>query len=205
MALSFHCRMGSSIRASKRLFLLLVAHFQPVFDQHDAVVGDVLLELGADFEEALVLLLGAEAHHVFDAGAVVPAAIEDHDLSRRREMREVALHVHLRLFAVGGGGQRDHSEGARADPLGHRPDRPALAGGVAAFEDDDDPLTRPLDPVLQDAELGLQLAQRLLVVLPLQLGLAAVGEGSCTIIRRGRLSATIMSHVAVPFGSRVKA
>ena len=26
----------------------------------------------------------AEAHHIFDAGAVVPAAIEDHDLARRR-------------------------------------------------------------------------------------------------------------------------
>ena len=187
------------------LLLLLVAHLEPVFDQPDAVVGDVLLEFGTNLEEPLVLLLGAEAHDVLNAGAVVPAAVEDHDFSGRREMREVALHVHLRLFPVGRGGQRDQSEGARADPLGQRPDRPALAGGVAALEHDDDALTGALDPVLQDAEFGLQLAQGLLVVLPLQLRRAAVGDGSCTIIRRGRLSATIMSHVAVPFGSRVKA
>ena len=187
------------------LLLLLVAHLEPVFDQPDAVVDDVLLEFRADLEEQLVLLLGAKAHDVLNAGAVVPAAVEDHDFAGRGEMRQVALHVHLRLFTVRRRRQRDHAEDARADALGDRPDRPALAGGVAALEHDDDPLALCLDPVLQDAEFGLQLARGLLVVLPLQLRRAAVGDSSCTVIRRGRLSATIMSHVAVPFGSRVKA
>ena len=187
------------------LLLLLVAHLEPIFDQPDAVVGDVLLEFRADLEEQLVLLLGAKAHDVLNAGAVVPAAVEDHDFTCRGEMGEVALYVHLRFFTVRRCRQRDQSEGARADPLGQGPDRSALARGVATLEHDHDALTRALDPVLQDAEFGLQLAQGLLVVLPLQLRRAAVGDGSCTIIRRGRLSATIMSHVAVPFGSRVKA
>ena len=142
MSLSFHCRMWVFHPRLESLFLLIVAHFQPIFDQPDAVVGDVLLEFGTILQEALVLLLGAEAHDVFDAGPVVPAAVEDHDLSGRRKMREVALHVHLRLFPIRGGGQRDQSEGARAHPLGQRPDRPTLAGGVATFEDDDDPLHR---------------------------------------------------------------
>ena len=51
---------------------------------------------GADLQEAVVLLGGAETHHVLDAGAVVPAAIEDHDLAGGREMLHVPLDVHLR-------------------------------------------------------------------------------------------------------------
>ena len=122
--------------------LLLVADLEPKFDQSDAVVDDVLFEVGADFQEALVLLLGAEAHDIFDAGAVVPAAVEDHDLAGRREVREITLHVHLRFFPIGRGRQGDEAECARANPLGHRADRSALAGGVAAFEHDDDALRR---------------------------------------------------------------
>ena len=57
-----------------------------------------------------MLLLGAEAHHVFDAGPVVPAAVEDHDLAGRGKVLDVALHVELRLLAVRGRGQRDERE-----------------------------------------------------------------------------------------------
>ena len=45
--------------------------------------------------------------------AVVPAPVEDHDLARGREVRHVALHVHLALLAVRGRGQR-HDAGRRA-------------------------------------------------------------------------------------------
>ena len=89
-------------------------------------------------------------------------------------MGEVALHVHLRLFPVGWGREHHQSERAWADPLGQRPDRSAFAGGVATLEHDHDALSRALDPVLQDAEFGLQLAQGILVVLALQLRRAAV-------------------------------
>ena len=43
------------------------------------------------------------------------------------KVRDVALHVHLRLLALGGRGQRDDAEHPGADPLGDRLDRPALA------------------------------------------------------------------------------
>jgi hypothetical protein len=33
-------------------------------------------------------LLGAEAHHALDAGAVVPAAVEDHDLAAAGQVRQ---------------------------------------------------------------------------------------------------------------------
>ncbi len=112
---------------------------------------------------------GAEPHHVLDARPVVPTSIEHHDLSRRGEVRDVALHVELRLLAVGGRGQRDDPEHARAHPLGEGANRPPLAGRVAPLEDDDHPEALVLDPLLKLAQLGLQLAQGLLVLLVLHL------------------------------------
>src|SRR6185312_17198523 len=47
----------------------------------------------------------------------------------------------------------------RADALGDRLDRAALACGVAALEDDADLRPRPLDPLLQSDELAVQPAQ----------------------------------------------
>ena len=98
-------------------------------------------------EEALGLLLGAEAHHPLDAGAVVPAAIEDHDLARRREVPDVALDVHLRLLALGRRGERHHAEDPWADALGDPLDRAALAGRVPTLEDDADLGAGRLDPL----------------------------------------------------------
>src|SRR3974377_2017373 len=68
-------------------------------------------------------------------------AVEDHDLTRRREVRDITLHVHLRFFTIGRGGERDEAERARADPLRHRADGSALARGVAAFKNDNNSLT----------------------------------------------------------------
>ena len=117
----------------------LCPDLQPELDQLDAAVDDASFRpAGRARRKLSYCSLRAEAHDVLDAGAVVPAAIEDHDLARRREVRDVALHVHLRLLAIGGRRQRHDPEDARADPLGERADRPALAGRVAALEDDDD-------------------------------------------------------------------
>ena len=121
-----------------------------------------------------MLFLGAEAHHVLDARAVVPTAVEDHDFARGRKMLHVALDVHLRLLAVGRRGQRHQAEHARADALGDGLDGAALAGGVAALEDDDHAQALVLDPLLQLAQLALELAQLLHVFLVLHF-LRAVG------------------------------
>ena len=96
-----------------------------------------------------MLRVGRKAHDIFDAGAVVPAAVEDHDFAGGRKVRDVALHIHLALFAVARRRQRDDAEYARTDALGDRLDRAALARGVAALEDDDDSHFFGFDPVLQ--------------------------------------------------------
>ena len=124
---------------------------------------------GAICRKRFDLLLGAEAHHPLDAGAVVPAAVEDHDLAGGRQVRQVALDVHLRLLALGRRGQRDDAEHARADALGDRLDRAALAGAVAPLEDDADLQALVHDPLLQLDELDMQPGQLALVVLAFQL------------------------------------
>ena len=50
--------------------------------------------LGHALEEVLGVLLGAIAHHPLDAGAVVPAAIEQHDFAAGREVGDIALEIH---------------------------------------------------------------------------------------------------------------
>ena len=124
---------------------------------------------GAELEEALGLRFRAEAHHGLHPGAVVPAAIEDHDLARGGEVRHVALDVHLTLLAVGRGGERHQPEHARADALGDRLDGAPLAGGVPPFEEHHHAETFLLDPLLEMAELHLEPVQLLLVGLPLHL------------------------------------
>src|SRR5258708_13149531 len=107
---------------------------------------------------------------MFDAGAVVPAAVENHDLAAGREMRDVALQEDLGLLPVGWRWQGDHAEHPRAYFLGESFDGAALAGGIAALEQDDNPELFRLDPFLQMAELYLQFAQLLLIRLPFLLG-----------------------------------
>src|SRR5262249_27362720 len=138
-------------------FLFLVAHLEPELDQLRSAFDDMLFEIRRELEEALVLVIAAEAHHTLDPGAVVPAAIKDDDLPAGRKMLHVALNEHLTLLTVGRRRQGDDAEDARAHLFGERANRAALSRAIAAFEDDDDALLLLLDPLLQVAQLRLQL------------------------------------------------
>ncbi len=100
----------------------------------------------------------AEPHHIFNAGAVVPTAVENHDFAGRRKMLHIALHIHLGFLPVGGRRQCHHPEHTRADAPGERLDGAALPGSVASLESDDDAGARCLHPLLQSAKLNLELA-----------------------------------------------
>ena len=80
--------------------LLLVGDREPVLDQDDARAHQHPFELGNGTEELLVLLVGAKAHHPLDAGAVVPAAVEQDDFAAGGQMRHVALEVPLACARV---------------------------------------------------------------------------------------------------------
>src|SRR5882762_5964960 len=90
-------------------------------------------------------------------------------------MRGVALEVPLRPLALVGGGQGSDAADPRIKALGDALDDAALAGGVAAFEDDDHLELVVLNPVLQLDEFALQAEQLLEVNLAVQLRGALMG------------------------------
>src|SRR5207247_1970203 len=128
---------------------------EPELDQDDAALDDVFLHLGAERKKALVLGRRTESQHIFDAGAIVPAPVEDHDLARGRKMLHVALKEQLRLLAIRWRRKGSHAKHARADLFRNSLDRAAFSGRVATFEQDDDPKLVGLHPFLDMAELDL--------------------------------------------------
>src|SRR5450755_147831 len=112
-------------------------------------------------EEFLALLRRAETHHALDAGAVVPAAVEQDDLPAGRQVGGIALEIPLRTLALVGGRQRGDPADARIETLGDPFDDTALAGRIAALEDDDDLELLVEHPVLQFDQLALQPEQLL--------------------------------------------
>src|SRR5262249_50330989 len=142
--------------------LLLLTDLQPELDQIDPGINEESLKRRNVFEKSLVLFLRAEIHHVLDSGAIVPTAVENDDLASCRKMLEIALPIKLRLFPVGRSRQRHKAEHAWADALGDRFDRSSLACGIAPFEHDDGAQPLMFHPILEPAQLGLELAQFLL-------------------------------------------
>ena len=91
---------------------------------------------------------------------------------------DVALEVPLRALAVVGRGQRGDAAHARVEPLGDALDHAALAGRVAALEEDHELVAAVDDPVLQLDELALQPEQLLEIVKPPRAVLRRFGGSS---------------------------
>lgn len=145
-----------------------VAHFQPEFDERDVAPDDVFFDFRTAFQEKFVLVLRAKAHHVLDAGAIIPAAIENNDFTRRGKMRHVTLQINLSLFTVGRCWQRDNAKDARADAFSDGADGAALACTVAAFKENDDAEAFVFYPFLKFAEFGLKASQFLFILFAFQ-------------------------------------
>ena len=105
---------------------------------------------------------------LFDAGAVVPAAVEQHDLAAGRQMRDVALEVPLAALALGRRRQRHGAADARVETLRDPLDDAAFARRVPPLEDDDQLELVGDDPVLELDELALQPQQLLEIEPPRQ-------------------------------------
>ena len=134
----------------------------------DATIGDEFLHNRADLQKALILLFRAKAHHIFDTGSVIPTAIENHNLTRSREVLHEALQIVLRLLAVRWCRQRDDAENARAHALCKGLDRTAFSRSIAALKDDNDAQPFMPHPFLQLADFDLKFAQFLFVFLALE-------------------------------------
>jgi hypothetical protein len=166
--------------------LFLVVDREPVFDEVDARAHQHLLEQRAGAQELAVFLLAAELHHPLDAGAVVPAAVEQHDLAARRQLGDVALEVPLPALPLGRRAERDHPADARVEALGDAFDDAALAGRVATLEDDHDLEAVEAHPLLQLDQLELQMGKffDVVVILGRLVRLAALGEMPILLDRR---------------------
>src|SRR5829696_6139027 len=141
IGLSFHCLSGSS-------FLLLLPDLKPQLDQDDAGLDEPTFELGHVLEKPFDVFLFCVAHDALDTGAIVPAAIEDHDFAAGRKMFDITLQEELCPVTFGRRAQRDDAEGSQTDSFRHPPNQAALAGRVAAFENDDDSCPAFANPVL---------------------------------------------------------
>lgn len=90
------------------------------------------------FAQAFQVFRGcAEPHRAFDAGAFVSAAVEEHEFAGGRQVLDVALEVPLAALPVVRFFERHDAHAARIGVLGEALDGPALAGGIAALEQDD--------------------------------------------------------------------
>src|SRR4051812_31180236 len=100
-------------------------------------------------EELHVLIGAAIAHHPLDDGARVPRAVEEHDLAGGGQVADPSLEIPLALLRLGGD-TKCHDRRLPWVEMLHEPlDGPALARGVAPFEDDADLLAAVADPRLQ--------------------------------------------------------
>jgi len=124
--------------------------------------------------------------------------------SRSLQKPITRLEVPLAALGLAGFFQRHHARAARVEVLHEALDGAALAGGVAALEDDDHPLAGFLDPVLQLQQFDLQLELVLLVGGAAQqvlVGIAAVAPvGRQGLVRvrlaSGRAGATGLERLA---------
>jgi hypothetical protein len=146
--------------------LLGLGHGEPELGQVQPGVDQHVLEFRCLSHEFPVVRLRREAHHPLHACPVVPRAVEHDDLARRGQMRHVTLEVPLGPLPLARLGQCHDRRPARVQVLGEALDRAALAGRVAALEDDHDPLPGGLHPVLQLHQLDLERALEVLVLGP---------------------------------------
>ncbi len=115
---------------------------------------------------------------MFDAGAVVPTAVEQDDFSWRRQVSDVALKIPLATLALCGRAERHDAADARVQALGDALDDAALPGGVAALEDDHDTQALQANQFLQLDQLELQMGEfvEIFIVFGRLAWLRAVGQ-----------------------------
>src|SRR5277367_2501150 len=98
-------------------------------------------------QESAIFLLGTEAHDVLDAGPVIPAAVEQHDLASGWQVADVSLEVPVGPLALRWRGQSSDPGYPRVEVLRHALDRAALSGRIPALEYHDEPGALSPDPL----------------------------------------------------------
>ncbi len=161
----FPLRQRVALARFEALLLLVLRDVEVVLEEADAGADEHVLEAQDGLHELVILRIGTEAHDALDAGAVVPGAVEQHELARGGQVRHVTLEVPCRLVAVGGFTEGDDARLAGAEMLREALNGAVFAGGVAALEDDEDAFAVADEMTLQLDQLDLEIAQEELVLL----------------------------------------
>src|SRR6476620_5686965 len=132
--------------------LLGLSDLQPDLDENYPAVDDDLFNSRAKPQKPFALFLRRKPHHIFDPRPVVPTSVENKNLARGRKLLDIALRVHLRLFASGWRRQRYDAKHTWADFFGQCLDRSTLAGRVTPFKYYDDAKAFFFDPILKRAK-----------------------------------------------------
>src|SRR5271165_5351246 len=116
--------------------LLLVIHGKPVLDEDDARANQHFFEEGARSQELLIFVLCAEAHDALNAGAVVPAPVEQHDLTGRGQFRYISLEIPLPELPLSRSGESDDAADAGVQRICNALDDATLARCIPPLQDD---------------------------------------------------------------------
>ena len=157
--------------------LLVPADREPELDDMRAISDQHALELRGLTHKLGIFQVAAKAHDALYAGAVIPGAIEKHDLAVGRQMLYVALEIPLAALRFRRLFQGDDARAAGIQMLHEALDGAALARGIAPLEKDYHLLPGFLDPGLQLEQFNLQAVFLPLVIAALHqvlVGIAAL-------------------------------
>jgi len=74
--------------------LLLVGNRKPILNEPDTRPDEHSFEFGHVVKELLDLVGGCEPHYTFNASAVVPRAVEEHDFATSRQIATYRSKYH---------------------------------------------------------------------------------------------------------------
>src|SRR5579871_1733967 len=126
--------------------------------------------------------LAAEIFHPFDQHPAIPGPIEERHPAETREMAPEAPEIRPRRLFVRRLGDRHDADLADVESFGDAANASALAGGIAAFEGDDESTPTELLVADQGREAPLPFFDQPLVVLFVELAGEVEGREECPAI-----------------------
>ena len=115
--------------------------------------------------EGLDLLLRAEPHHALDTSTIVPAPVEQDHFLGCGQMTDIALKIPVCDLTVGRLAKGHDAHLARAEVLDDALDGAIFSGGIAAFENHQNPVVALDHVALQLHKLDLKRIERRFVLL----------------------------------------
>ena len=128
--------------------LFIVSDGEPVLHHLYAAACQHFFKFRHRAEKFFIFLIGTKTHDALDAGAVVPAAVEQHNFTSGRQMRHITLEIPLGAFAIVRRGQGGDAANTRVQALRDAFDDATFAGCIPAFKQNHHPVPGGNHPIL---------------------------------------------------------